>query len=160
MSSSRSQSCGRSLPMSLPLFEHNLGKEGRILGNETVPGSLNDDLMVRGVISDGIKRSGKSREQIADRMSVLLGVQVTARMIASFTAESKELHRWPGAWDRAFCRAVEDDTLLRCRAEAAGYRVIRGAEIELLELGREYLRQKRASKEVQRLEDSLSGEEL
>lgn len=116
--------------------------------------------MVRGVITRSIKCSEKSRDQIADEMSELLGVPVTGRMITSFTAESKELHRWPGAWDRAFCKAVGDDTLLKCRAEAAGYLVISGSDIQLLELGRQYLRRKRADAQAAALEAQLSGVEL
>lgn len=121
---------------------------------------MNDDSLVRGIIGDSIKRSGKSREQIADEMQRLLGVQVTARMITSFTAESKELHRWPGAWDRAFCRAVNNDAILRCRVEAAGLFVIGPEERELMELGREYLRQKRASQQVEMIEKRLQGCDL
>lgn len=121
------------------------------------PGSFNDDSLVRGVITASIKRSRKSREEIADRMAILLGVAVTARMLTSFTAESKELHRWPGAWDRAFCEATGDDTLLRCRVELAGFHVVNDTEFELLSLGREYLRQKRASEEVELLEKRLRG---
>lgn len=120
-------------------------------------GSMNDDLMVRAVVTASIKRSGKSREQIADEMQALLGIPVTARMITSFTAESKELHRWPGAWDRAFCKATDDDALLRCRAEAAGYRLIKGEEIQLLELGRQYLRRRRADEEATEIERKLAG---
>lgn len=122
--------------------------------------SLNDDSMVRAVVTASIKRSGKSRELIADEMSALLGLTVTARMITSFTAESKELHRWPGAWDRAFCKVTGDDTLLRCRAEAAGYRLIRDEEVHLLELGRQYLRRRRADAEAAALERKLAGVDL
>ncbi|HEY1767797.1 MAG TPA: hypothetical protein VGG26_09080 [Terracidiphilus sp.] len=112
------------------------------------------------MITASIKRSGKSREQIADEMSSLIGSTVTARMITSFTAESKELHRWPGAWDRAFCVATGDDSLMKCRVEAAGYRCIRGEELELLEFGRQHLRSKRAAEEAEALEKRLRGVNL
>lgn len=123
-------------------------------------GSLNDDLLVREVVTAAIKRSDKSREQIAEEMSRTLGVRVTARMLTSFTSESKELHRWPGAWDRAFCHAVKDTQLLVCRVERAGFWVIEKDEYDLLALGREYLRQKRASEKVALLERQLAGLEL
>jgi len=121
---------------------------------------MNDDLLVRGVVTASIKHSGLSREQIADAMSDLLGITVTARMLTAFTAESKELHRWPGAWDRAFCSATRNNDLLKCRAEAAGLLVIGADEIKLLELGREYLRQKRASRSIAQLESDLEGVDL
>jgi hypothetical protein len=153
MSASRFQSSVRAPEKSLPLFE-------RVSSIDPLPVGLNDDLLVRDVVTRSIKHSGHSREQIADIMAELLGVSVTARMITSFTAESKELHRWPGAWDRAFCFATGDDALLKCRAEAAGYRVIGKDEIKLLELGREYLRQKRATRSIAQLESDLEGVNL
>jgi hypothetical protein len=125
-----------------------------------LPGSLNDDSLVRGVITRAIKQSGKSREQIADEMSVLLAMTVTARMIAAFLAESKELHRWPGAWDRALCVATGDDTLLRCRVELAGFKVMSSADVEVMELGRQYLLRQRATEHIAQLERRLAGVEL
>jgi hypothetical protein len=139
--------------MSLPLF----GESSSI---NSLPGSLNDDLLVREVITEAIKRSNKSREQIAEEMTRSLALSVTARMITSFTAESKELHRWPGAWDRAFCAAAGDTRLLFCRVEAAGYKVVDATEASLLDLGREYLRQKRAAEKVSMLERRLQGVDL
>jgi hypothetical protein len=138
---------------SLPLFAKNSSID-------VLPGSLNDDSLVREVVTASIKRSGKSREQIAEEMTRTLGLPVTARMITSFTSESKELHRWPGAWDRSFCAAVNDNRLLFCLVELAGFRVIDSTESKLLELGREFLRQKRASENVQLIEAGLRGIEL
>lgn len=137
---------------SLPLFQKTCAIDLPI-------GSLNDESMVRAVVTDAIKRSGKSREQIAEEMSRLLAIAVTARMVTAFTSESKELHRWPGAWDRAFCAAVNDTRLLFCRVELAGFHVITAAEAELLDLGREYLRQKRASERMAMIEAGLRGVE-
>jgi hypothetical protein len=81
-------------------------------------------------------------------------------MIASFTAESKELHRWPGAWDRAFCAATGDERLLKCRIELAGYIIITATEAELLEVGRQYLIHKRSEQSIRLLERQLQGVEL
>lgn len=125
-----------------------------------VPGSMNDELMVRSVLTASIKHSGKSREQIADEMSELLGITVTARMITAFTAESKELHRWPGAWDRAFCYVTGDKRLLLCRVQADGLRVITQEEEKLLDLGRQYLRRKQAEKSISAIEQEFEGVQL
>lgn len=121
----------------------------------SIEGSLNDELMVRTVLTGSIKRSGKTRETIADEMTALLGVTVTARMITAFTSESKELHRWPAAWDRAFCFAVRDTTLLTCRAELAGLRMITPEEQAILELGRAYLQRTEADDQMSTLKSSL-----
>lgn len=123
-------------------------------------GSLNDDSLVREIVTSSIKASGKSREQIAEEMTLLLGLRVTERMITAFTAESKEMHRWPGAWDRAFCRAVHDERLLTFRAELSGLRVIGCQEAALLELGRQHLVQKRASQRIAEIEHQLGGIQL
>jgi hypothetical protein len=125
-----------------------------------LPGSLNDEALVRSVLIVSIKAGGKSRPQIADEMSELLGISVTERMLNAFTAESKELHRWPGAWDRAFCEATGDNRLLCCRLNAAGLRVITPEEEKLLELGRQYLRRKRAEKRISSIEQDFEGFDL
>lgn len=139
--------------VSLPLFPENSSIN-------VLPGSLNDDSLVRSAISESIKRSGKSREQVAEEMTRSLGIAVTARMITSFTTESKELHRWPGAWDRAFCHATGEWQLLFCRVEAAGFSVITTTEAQLLELGRQYLIQKRSEQSIALLERRLAGTDL
>lgn len=125
-----------------------------------MPGSMNDAAVVRGVLVDSIRRCGKSREQIADAMSYFTGSEITVRRLNGFTAESADDYRFPAELDRAFCMATSDFRLLRCRVELAGYRVIDATEAELLDLGREYLRQKRACEKVALLEKRLQGIEL
>jgi hypothetical protein len=109
---------------------------------------MNDSALVRHVLAESMRRCGKSRQQIAEEMSHLVGRTVTERMLNAFTAESREDHRWPAEFDRAFCAAVGDPWLLRCRAELAGFRVIDPDEATILELGRSYLTRKRAEAEI------------
>lgn len=127
---------------------------------ETAPGSLNDSALVRGVLIQSIRKCGKSRAQLAKEITFLSGREITEISLNKFTAESRTDYRWPAELDRAFCRATGDDTLLRCRAELAGFHVINSAEAELLDLGREYLRQKRAAENVAMIEKHLAGLEL
>ncbi len=136
--------------------QHALFSEGKTL----LPGSMNDAQVVRHSLIESIRKSGKSREAIADEMSVLTGTQVTVRRLNAFTAESREDYRWPAELDRAFCEATGCYDLIRTRVELAGFSLITEAEAELLELGREYLRQKRANERVQMLEKRLVGVEL
>jgi len=124
------------------------------------PGSMDDSALVRETLVRAIKESGKSRAQIADEMSRLTGRTITEITLNKFSAESRTDYRWPAELDRAFCAATGDDQLLRCRAERAGYRVITKQEYELLELGREYLKQKRASEHISVLEKRLQGVDL
>lgn len=81
-------------------------------------------------------------------------------MLYSYSSDAMRANRWPAAWDRAFCAAVNNDDLLKCRAEAAGYRVIGREEIQLLELGRQYLKHKRAAASIDRIEEMLGEIEL
>lgn len=124
------------------------------------PVGYNDDAIVRHAVSAAMKGCALSREQIAEQMTALLGVRVTEKMLNSYSAESGQAHRWPAAWDRAFSRVTGDDTLLVCRVIAAGLRVITPDECALLELGRELLRQQRASEKIALLEKRLSGVDL
>jgi len=124
------------------------------------PGSLNDDRLVRAAIATTIRRCALSRVQIADSMSLLLGQRVTAKMLNSYSADSMTPNRFPVAWQRAFCQATGDDALLRCCAELAGFRLLTQAEVDLLELGREYLRQKRAAEKLRSIEERIGEVEL
>jgi hypothetical protein len=125
-----------------------------------VPGSLNDASVVRAALADAIRKCGKSRETLAEEMSRLTGTEVTVRRLNAFTAESREDYRFPAELARAFCAATGNYTLLRNQAEMAGFRVVTKTEFELLRLGREYLRQKRANDNVALIERSLQGVDL
>jgi hypothetical protein len=124
------------------------------------PGSLNDESAIRTILTEVIRKSAKSREEIAEQMTVMVGERVSVRMLNSYTSEAAEQHRWPSQYTRAFCYVVQDWGLLRCIVERAGFRMITPAEAELLALGREYLRQKRAAEQIQLLEKRLGGFDL
>lgn len=93
-------------------------------------------------------------------MTEMLGARVTEQMLNTYSAGSMSLSRLPAAWVNAFIRAVDDDSLLHAIAEAGGRRVISAEEAELLELGREWLRQKRASENIALLETRLRSVQL
>lgn len=128
--------------------------------DEAIPGSLNDASIVRAGLVEAIRKSGKSREQIAEDMSRLTGTEVTVRRLNAFTAESREDYRFPSELSRAFCVATGDFSLIRNMVEMTGMRVVSETEYEMLRLGREYLRQKRANENVAMLEARLAGVEL
>lgn len=69
------------------------------------------DANIRRLLTEGIRHSGKSREQVADDMSQVLGQEITARMLYAYTAESKAGHRLPLIFVPAFCQVVGDDQL-------------------------------------------------
>jgi hypothetical protein len=98
--------------------------------------------------------------QIAEEMSRLAGHEVTVRYLNGVTAESQDEYRWNSDLDRSFCAVVGDDRLLTCRVEQAGLHVIDDSGLELLELGREYLREKEAGDKKAALEARLRGVKL
>lgn len=106
--------------------------------------SKQDAAFVRDSITSAIKRCAKSREQVADEMSANLGVRVPERMITAFTAQSKEFHRWPAAFDIAFCEVVGNYSILRERVERAGFRMIGPEEQRLIDVGRAYIEKAKA----------------
>lgn len=124
-------------------------------GKELLPGELNDALVIRGVLTDSIKHCAKSRAQIAEEMTYLVGREVTERMLNAYTAESKEDHRWPSELTRAFCAVTGDNRLLRCVVERAGLYVISDEDAALLELGRQYFQKLRATESIASIEQRL-----
>jgi hypothetical protein len=122
-----------------------------------MPGSLNDESIVRGVLTQAIRNSAKSREQIAEEMSTLCGDLITVRMLNSYTSEAAEQHRWPAQYTRAFCQVIGNWELLRCIAERQSLHLITDDEAQLLELGRQFLIRKRADEQIALLEARLHG---
>lgn len=160
---SHPQSAPSAAALSLPKIERRTDSGNSLpsaLGLEPGHESLNDDLRIRAAIAATIKRCALSREQIADAMSLVLAVRVTVRMLDTYSAQSKEANRFPAAWVRAFCKVTSDDTLLRCSAELAGFRLLSQAETALLEMGREYLRRKHADAKLASLEERFRGVDL
>jgi hypothetical protein len=120
----------------------------------TTPGSLNLDAQVRELISQALKHTPLSRYEVAAKMSESLGREITKAQLDSWSAESKETHRFPFAYANAFIEATGDKALLRlvCR-EASGF-FIDGPDALRLELGRlteqkgELVRRERLVREI------------
>ena len=120
-----------------------------IFSDKTVmPGSCDDDTVTRSILADAIKQSQHSRDLIADRMSTLLGAKVTVAMLNNFTSESKDRHRWPFAWTRAFCMATEDMRLIQHLAEQTGFILLPAADSDVVRLGELVIEQKRNDTEI------------
>ncbi len=128
--------------------------------NTVTSGSLNDTVLVRSVITETMKNCGLSRVLIAEEMSRLSGTTVTERQLNNFAADSRNEYRFPSELERAFCEATGDWKLLTCRVELTGLLLVDQKGVDLMDLGREYLRQKRASAALAGLEAKLSGVQL
>ena len=123
-------------------------------------GSFNDGFALRGIITDSIRNCGKSREVIAEEMTQLLGSVVTSRALDSYTAESAQQNRFPAEYMRAFCHVTGNSALILHLIACSGLHAISDAEHKLLELGRAYLRRKRAEKNISAIEQEFEGVDL
>lgn len=93
-------------------------------------------------------------------MSELTGTSVTEAQLDKYAAESRDDYRFPLELQRAFCLATGDYRLLTFAAEAVGLHLVDDEAMALMELGREYLRGKRAAAAVASLESRLEGVQL
>jgi hypothetical protein len=135
----------------MPDSEQKIGKGmQQDLLEDAVPGAADDDAVTRGILADALKRSELSRDQVAERMSWLTSKQISASMLFDYTAESKSAHRFPFAWARAFCQAVNDWRLLEHMADRAGFILLPKSDSDVLSLGELVVEQKRVETELSR----------
>ena len=99
-------------------------------------GSFNIDARIRAMLSDALKKCPLSREVVAGKMSELLSVEITKSQLDSWTAESKENHRFPFAYSSAFCEATGNVDIFRTAVEMVGCYLLKGEDALLTELGR------------------------
>ena len=96
--------------------------------NRHNPGSLAIDIEFRELVTAELKSSPHSRYHVASRMSELTGTDITKTMLDSWTAESKEFHRFPAIFLPAFCVAVGSSGILDFLGRKSGVFVLPGEE--------------------------------
>ena len=99
-------------------------------------GSFNIDRSFREAISAALKQCPLSRYQVAARMSELTDTDITKTMLDSWTAESKEQHRFPVIFLPAFCEAVGCTEPLKMLGTLIGVFVLPGPEALRAEIQR------------------------
>lgn len=99
-------------------------------------GSMDVDRFFREAISEALKNCPLSRYQVAARMSELTGQEITKAMLDSWTAESKEGHRFPAIFLPAFCEAVGCSEPLKILGRLVGVFVLPGPEALRAEIRR------------------------
>lgn len=118
------------------LFDLVKEDEKRRCGTTITPGSFNISLLLRGELSEGLKQSALSRYEVAARMSELVGTEITKSQLDSWTAESKELHRFPAEYLPAFCYVTGHKEPLRLMARLIQCYLLESEEALLAELGK------------------------
>ena len=101
--------------------------------------SLAWDGKVRALLAAAIKACRYSREQIAERMTSLSGEEITRAMLDSWTAPSKNGHRFPLSLLPAFSEAAEDREILRDALALLGSRIATREDLAFSEIGRLHL---------------------
>jgi hypothetical protein len=111
-------------------------------------GSFDIDRQFRESISGALKQCPLSRWQVAARMSELVGCEISKSMLDSWTAESKEMHRFPAIFLPAFCEAAGSSEPLKIMGRLVGVFVLPGPEALRAEIRRidEDIQRKQAEK--------------
>jgi hypothetical protein len=121
----------------MDLFDITAGNEAIFQPRrEPKPGSLGIGPSVKELLSTALKGVAYKRWEIAGRMSEYVGAEITESMLNSWTAESKEQHRFPLEYLPAFCWATGCYDLADMVVRACGCCMIRSEEVALLELAR------------------------
>jgi hypothetical protein len=125
-----------------------LHTENTTKNNHQPAGSFDIDRQFRAAISESLKHCPLSRWQVSARMSELTGTEITKTMLDSWTAESKEAHRFPAIFLPAFCEAVGCSEPLKMMGRRVGVFVLPGPEALRAEIQRieEEINKKQADK--------------
>ena len=97
-------------------------KQAAVASHTETMGKAGTDAAVRAIISAALKACP------AAKMSGILGVEITKAQLDSWSAESKENHRFPHIYAGAFCQAIGDKALARCMAQLCGGYYIEGED--------------------------------
>lgn len=103
-----------------------------------LPAAFEMDITIRRLVAEAISRCEKSRDQIGDDMSYLLGRRITVHILNLWTAESKDEYRIPLNVVAAFCEVTGDRRLLECVAAKLGLSLVGEQDAYFLALGRAY----------------------
>lgn len=141
------------LPGQLSLFDLLTEEQERRAESLPATGTLNILNPLRQALNQAIKQCKLSRWQIAGQMSDLLDQEITKFMLDSWTAESKDGHRFPAEYLPAFCEATGSREPLRLLAETAGLFALPGpdalrAEIQHLEEEARKLQQEKKKRQL------------
>lgn len=125
-------------PRQVTIFDYLERRQAERAAAGPADGTFDIDRRLRDAISKALAGCKLSRFGVAARMSELIGSEVTKSQLDSWTAESKEGHRFPAAYLPAFCAAVGSTEPLTLLTELCGVFLLPGpaalrAEIHKIE---------------------------
>lgn len=98
-----------------------------------------------------------SRDNIVDRMALCLGQKVTKRQLDSWTAASREEHRFPLEFLAAFCWATNSTHALAVVARAIGFDLVDARDLAAKHLGEMQVKRAQLARESAALTKRLGG---
>ncbi|MGE5549151.1 MAG: hypothetical protein ACM3ZC_01290, partial [Bacteroidota bacterium] len=120
----------------LSLFDTVMERQKKmLLQGKPIPGSFDLSLRIREMLTAGLKSCDLSRYEVAARMSELVGAEITKSQLDSWSAESKEGHRFPAEYLAAFCFVTGYREPIRVMAELVNCHLVESREALLAELG-------------------------
>jgi len=137
-----------------------MAKGNRVLGEKEAANRRFDlDNELRVWLSQAIKQSALSREEVAERVSELLNRHITVAQINSWSAGSKS-HKLPAAYLAAFLTVLGEHSILEDMASLCGLYVVSRDDWLRLRLAKVREEKARLELKEQALEALLSGEVL
>jgi len=122
------QQCLVDSPNQLSLFDL-LAQEKAAQIDEPREGSLNINSRLRIALALALKAAlPKSRWEIAEEMSHLLGLEISKYQIDSWVCESKEGYRIPASYIPAFCQATGSHEPLKVLNDACKVFTVKGTD--------------------------------
>lgn len=100
------------------------------------PASLDHAKELRHLLSEALKKTTKSRFEVASRMSELTGHDISKAMLDAWTAESREAWRFPFEFAAAFEVACDTYCLTEFQARKRGCKAYAGDAVRQAEIGR------------------------
>ncbi|MDP2808677.1 MAG: hypothetical protein Q8O34_00845 [Rhodocyclaceae bacterium] len=124
----------------------------------SLPGALDYSLAVRRLLADAIKASDINANQIAARMTELIGHPISEHQLHAWTAPSREGWRFPLEYLPAFEAAAETHAITAWLANTRGGRLLVGREALNAELGRLERLRDEAGRKIKQLKNVMGGE--
>ncbi len=100
-------------------------------------GAANINARLKEALALTLKEAPKSREQVCDKMTFLLGTEITRFMLDAWVSPSKEGHRFPAEYIPAFVLATGSLTSLHVLTDMCGVFAVPGADALRLEILKE-----------------------
>lgn len=131
-----------------------MSRQGKVLifrqGGLFERGSLDVSESFRQAVSEAIKKSRYSREQIVEFIEVLTGIRISKHILDQATSSKKE-YRFPAEVLHAFCVITGSLEPLRVLTGAIGCEVIEPEETKELRMLRLQREKERIEREIERL---------